>query len=582
MNASIRHLPQNILAVVTALRRLPRWLGATPRRVRARIDALDPLGRQLLALGSLLALVAAIGAVLTLTQTGERGSAEGEAARDSFLTRLMPASEQVGAGRTAAAVRRIAAGLSVEEKVDQLTLLGFEGTLSRNLQERSARGEVGGLAVAEENYDDEGQLEELVKDTQARARRDDRVPPLFMVSQEGGELSALANLPPAFAPADTASIEEASAEALDSAKALRSIGIDGVLGPVLDVGAAEGGPLGVRPFSDDAREIARYARAVVPSYVTNELISAPLHFPGLGGTATSTDEGPAQIGLTVDQLRRADLLPFRAAIEAGAQAIVVGHGLYGTDDFAVPASASRYILNDLLRDELGFEGLAITDDLAAGAITVVGSSADAAVASIVAGADMARLSGPAQEQERMREALIAAARDGRISRERLDDAVLRVLEAKRVAGLLPEVKPDGATAAPGAGARARAAAGQRAREAAARRTAAARGNAAKPSPAQRPPRPAPELIPGVNRREGRPAGPGGSFGPEPPVPETPGINVREGRPPGLGGVKPRPRRRRRPPQQSNPESFTRQTVPGTSGGTTQSAPPGTTIIVPSG
>jgi hypothetical protein len=182
----------------------------------------------------------------------------------------------------------------------------------------------------------------------------------------------------------------------------------------------------------------------------------------------------------------------------------------------------------------------------------------------------------------MREALIAAARDGRISRERLDDAVLRVLEAKRVAGLLPEVKPDGATAAPGAGARARAAAGQRVRAAAARRTAAARGNAAKPSPAQRPPRPAPELIPGVNRREGRPAGPGGSFGPEPPVPETPGINVREGRPPGLGGVKPRPRRRRRPPQQSNPESFTRQTVPGTSGGTTQSAPPGTTIIVPSG
>jgi len=447
--------------------------------------------------------------------------------------------------------------------------------------------------VAEENYADTGQLEELVKGTQARARRDDRVPPLFMVSQEGGELSALGNLPPDFAPADTASIDEAAEQALDSAKELRSVGIDGVLGPVLDVGAADGGPLEVRPFSDDAREIARYARAVVPSYVTNGLIAAPLHFPGLGGTATSTDEGPAQVGLTVDQLRQADLLPFRAAIEAGAQAIVVGHGLYGTDDFAVPASASSFILTDLLRDELGFKGLAITDDLAAGAITVTGSSADAAVASIAAGADMARLSGPPEEQKRMREALVLAVRQGRISRERLDDAVLRVLEAKRIAGLLPKLKANQATD-PGAGARARAAlraAGARrqaaraaaARMDAARRDAVTRREAARRAgapPPQDPPAAAsaPARVPGVNRREGRPAGPGGDFGPVIRVPETPRINVREGRPPGLGGFKPRPRRRRRPPEQ-NPQFFTPQTVPG---GTTQSAPPGTTIVVPSG
>jgi hypothetical protein len=251
--------------------------------VRARIDALDPLGRQLLALGSIVALVVAIGAVITLTESAGRGSTEEEASRDSFLVDLMPVAEQLGERRTPAAVRRAARELSVEDKVDQLLLFGFEGTDAGELAEPVARGEVGGLVVADENYDDEDQLEELVKSTQARARREDRVPPLFLVSQEGGELSALGDLPPAFAPADTASIEEAAVQTLASAKALRAIGIDGVLGPVIDVGAADGGPLGVRPFSDDAREIARYARAVVPSYVTNGLISAPLHFPGLVG-----------------------------------------------------------------------------------------------------------------------------------------------------------------------------------------------------------------------------------------------------------------------------------------------------------
>jgi beta-N-acetylhexosaminidase len=560
---------------VTALRRLPPWLGAALDRTRARVADLDPLGRQLLALGAVVALVVAIGAVLALTGSGAQGSADAEASRDSFLTRLMPAPEQAGEGRTAAAVRKIAAGLSLEEKVDQLTLLGFEGLVNGALEKRLARGEVGGLAVSEENYVNTGQLERLVKGTQARARRADRVPPLFMVSQEGGELSALSDVPPAFAPADTASIEEAADEALDSAKALRSVGIDGVLGPVLDVGAADGGPLGLRPFSDDAREIARYARVVVPSYVTTGLVSAPLHFPGLGGTASSTDEGPAQVGLSINQLRRADLLPFRAAIESGAQAIVVGHGLYGTDDFAVPASASRYILTDLLRDELGFKGLAITDDLAAGAITVVGSSADSAVASIIAGADMVRLSGPGSEQRRMREALIAAARDGRISRERLNDATVRVLEAKRIAGVLPKVKPDRRVAGVAATARRRARARTGPRPTARR---------ADPQPAPRtPPRATASTrvpTPGLDRNEGRPAGPGGRFGPERREPETPGLDVREGRSPGPGGVRQKPRRRKRPrPQFTSPNGF-QQTVPGT--GTTSPSQPRRTIIIPSG
>ncbi len=532
---------------------------------RARFEALEPQDRRLLVLsaGLFVALVLALVAV-PLLRTSD--ATPEELRRDSFLTRLVPAPEQARADQPVAPeVRKAAQELSIPERVDQLLLLGFRD--AGEAERRLARGELGGLTVAEENYTGAKDLRKLVSDIRNRAREEKRLPPLFMVSQEGGELSALADLPPDYAPADTASVEEAAEAALDSARALSRIGLDGVLGPVLDVGATDGGPLGLRVFSDDVREIARYSRATVTPYVTSGLLSAPLHFPGgLGQAATSTDEGPGQVPLTLDALRRRDLLPFRVAIDAGAQAIVVGHGLYGTDDFVVPASASRFILTDLLRGELGFKGLAITDDLAAGAITIPGTSAEAGVASIVAGADMVRLSGPPQEQDRMRAALLAAARTGRISRERLDDAVLRVLEAKRAAGLIGAKRRSG---------------DRRGRLAEEPRP------PARPAPPRATARPrAARRVPGIDRREGRPNGPGGGPGPAPREPAIPGVRRREGRPPGLGGFRPRPRPRPRKPSFQAPGS-TFQTAPGGVPGSSYTppggtSPGGTTYYVPSG
>lgn len=473
------------------------------------------------------ALVVAVAAVPLLGRSGATTPAE--RANDSFLTRLIPGPEQVRDEESVPPeVREAARELSVPEKVDQLLLLGFRGTDADEPERRLARGQLGGLVVAEDNYTGTDDLRGLLRKIRARARREDRLPPLLMVSQEGGELSALADLPPVDTPADTASVEEAAASALDSARALNRIGIDGVLGPVLDIGATDGGPLGLRAFSDSAQEVARYARATVTAYASAGVISAPLYFPGgLGQAASSTDQGPSQVSLTLDALRRRDLLPFKVAIDAGAQAIVVGHGLYGTDDFVMPASSSRFILNDLLRDELGFDGPAITDDLAAGAITIPSSSAEAGVASIAAGADMLRLSGPPQEQDRLRAAVLSGVRRGRIPRERLDDAVVRVLEAKRAAGLIADAPP-------------------------VRRPKAPRRPARPPVEPTAPRRPGP--VPGVDRREGRPAGPGGQPGPAPREPAIPGVRRREGRAPGLGGFRPRPPRPKRRTRFQSPAS----------------------------
>jgi beta-N-acetylhexosaminidase len=115
---------------------------------------------------------------------------------------------------------------------------------------------------------------------------------------------------------------------------------------------------------------------------------------------------------------------------------VVSHALYAVDDFTVPGSLSKRVIGGLLRDDLKFRGLAITDDLADPPITAYASVADAAVQAIRAGADMVHISGPASDQQAAYVALLRAARRGDVSRDRLDEAVNRILSTKRALGLI--------------------------------------------------------------------------------------------------------------------------------------------------
>src|SRR5207244_4591404 len=119
------------------------------------------------------------------------------------------------------------------------------------------------------------------------------------------------------------------------------------------------------------------------------------HFPGIGAATGSTDDGPAEVGLDMRALGRRDLVPFRAAVQAGASAMVVSHAGYAPDSFVVPGSLSHAIETNLLRFELGFRGVAITDDLEAGAIVAGDAIPTAAVQAVRAGADLVWVSGPA-------------------------------------------------------------------------------------------------------------------------------------------------------------------------------------------
>lgn len=357
--------------------------------------------------------------------------------RVSFLSRIIPPAVRPERTRrsqpnVARSVAELARRLPVERKVAQLFLVGFRGTdLTADVFGQLRRLDLGGIVIDRANYVNPGLLGQLAGEAVVVSRQARRVPPLVMARQEGGEFNSFPDLPPARAPADLDSSRQAAAQAAASARALRRLNVTGVLGPSIDVGVESGPALGTRVFSDDPAEVAGFATATLRAYRRGFVLAAPGHFPGLGGADQSTEEGPASVGLSPEELDQRDLVPFRAAIRAGAPAVLLSHAVYAFDDFTVPASLSRRVATGLLRDRLRFQGIAIADDLADPPIASFASLPDAAVQAIRAGVDLVYISGTPRDQRAAYVAVLRAVRRGKISRDRLDQAVLRVLDAKR-------------------------------------------------------------------------------------------------------------------------------------------------------
>ena len=361
--------------------------------------------------------------------------------RASFLARVIPPppaprDESAGKG-VPRSVRELAGRLPLERKVAQLFLLGFAGQdLTGPIFRQFRRLDIGGMVIGPDNYAGPQQLAQLAGEAIVISRQERNVPPFVMAAQEGGEFNSFPDLPPPTAAADLPDVETAVREAELAGGTLKPLGVNGVLGPVVDVGLADDPAVGARAFSDQPGRVAAYARAVVEAYRRTKVFAAAKHFPGLGSASQPTEEGPANVGLSLAELRRRDLVPFRAAIKAGVPGVLVGHGLYAADDFVTPASLSRRITTGLLKRELGFKGVAIADDLADPPISALSDVPEAAVTALKAGADMLYVSGSAGDQQAAYVTVLRAARSGEIPRKRLNDALARVLSAKRDYGLI--------------------------------------------------------------------------------------------------------------------------------------------------
>jgi beta-N-acetylhexosaminidase len=189
-------------------------------------------------------------------------------------------------------------------------------------------------------------------------------------------------------------------------------------------------------FGDDPAVVTAMVRAAVDGYRAGGVIPAVGHFPGIGAASADPDSATATVGLSLAELRRRDLRPF-AAVARSAPVIVVSNAVYAAFDGVTPAVLEPGITAALLRRDLRFRGVMMTDDLTATAAILAKRVDNTAVAALAAGADLLYVSGGGRDQEMAYRAVVRAVRRGVISRERLRVSVLRVLALKRRYGLLP-------------------------------------------------------------------------------------------------------------------------------------------------
>lgn len=214
---------------------------------------------------------------------------------------------------------------------------------------------------------------------------------------------------------------------------LSQYGIDIDFAPVADVNTNSANTvIGRRAFGSDPQVAAEMVASAVSGFASAGVISCLKHFPGHGDTKEDSHKGSAVTNKGWDEMLACEMLPFRAGISAGADMVMVSHisapSVTGDD---VPASLSHCIITEKLRGELGFEGVIITDSMSMGAITNGYSSGDAAVMSFLAGADIILMP---EDFESAFNAVLAAAEDGRISQERLDESVYRILALRSRCG----------------------------------------------------------------------------------------------------------------------------------------------------
>lgn len=300
---------------------------------------------------------------------------------------------------------------------------------------------VGGVVLFGKNITDEVQLRGLI----AGLQRSSPVPLLIGIDEEGGVVARLANSP-GFDLPQYESAASMGAQGTDAVRAmsaeigtyLAGYGINLDFAPVADVNTNPDNPvIGTRAFSSDPQEAADCVTAAVEGFSQAGVLCCLKHFPGHGDTAGDSHDGTVYTEKTMEELRACEFLPFEAGIRAGAPLVMVGHiaapNAVEGEERNLPATFSRTLITDVLRDELGFAGAVVTDSLAMGAITETYTPGEAAALALQAGADLLLMpAGLAQAYD----GVLAAVEDGRLTEERIDESVARILALKQQAGLL--------------------------------------------------------------------------------------------------------------------------------------------------
>ena len=334
-------------------------------------------------------------------------------------------------------VDKLVANMSDADKVGQLMMIGIHGkSLNDDAKFMLNEYRVGGIILFDRNMESKDQVKTLITDIN-KAGKSAGLTPLFLgIDQEGGAVARmddkLIKVPPA-EEVGKEPVEQAAALAKEVGTELKELGFNINFAPVADLGLTYG-----RSYSTNPDEVVRYASAVGKSYDEAGLWYSYKHFPGIGKTDVDLHADTSIVPVSKETLLSEDTKVFVDLIKQSkpnTYTIMVSHAMYPQIDPDHPSSLSKAIITDWLRKDMGYDGVVVTDDMDMGALAKHYTFGDMAVQSILAGSDILLV---CHEYEHMQEAyngLMKAVKDGRISKERLDESVKRILLMKMSRGL---------------------------------------------------------------------------------------------------------------------------------------------------
>jgi beta-N-acetylhexosaminidase len=333
--------------------------------------------------------------------------------------------------------------LTLRQRIGQ-RFIGWvpRGGISEEIEDLLGAGEIGGFILYRWNYDTIDDVRSLTLKLQSISATSHTGIPLFVAAdQEGGRVAAFrfrefVQLPAPFHLALLGDVEAVEAAAYVNARQLRSIGINMNLAPVLDLyPLPDRTIIGDRSFGDDATVSAAMGSAFVRGTLRADVLPVIKHYPGHGlSSVDSHGNLPVIESLDSDELER-HVRPFAAAIEAGAPAVMPAHLLFPAIDAEYPVTLSDVFIGGLLRDDLGFEGMVISDGLSMGALAKNYTLEDTIARCFQVGIDAILVHSKYSVQELVG-IVEGMVEQGVVTRRQIDEGLLRVLRAKRTAGLL--------------------------------------------------------------------------------------------------------------------------------------------------
>lgn len=328
-------------------------------------------------------------------------------------------------------VDKIVESMSQTEKLGQMVMIGIQGTKADDDSLYMLNQyHMGGVILFDRNMENPEQVKQLTSDLQAQSN--EKVPLFIGIDEEGGDVVRMAEKltpPPSQKEIGaTGDIEQAKTWAIKTAKSLKDMGINVNFAPVADVGSND-----KRSYSTDTNTVIDFVRAATKGYQQENIIYSLKHFPGIGKGKVDSHVDSSNIDESKDTLMAEDIIPFKTIIDENDPNdyfILVSHLKYPALDEEYPASLSSKIMTDLLRYELGYKGIIITDDMEMGAVANHNDFRSIGVNAVKAGADIVLVCHEYEHQQEVYLGLLDAVNSGEISQERIDESVKRIIKVK--------------------------------------------------------------------------------------------------------------------------------------------------------